>query len=993
MPIPDLSGKVVCVLDAHGIVYQVFHSLTGMSSSRGEPTGATFGFVRDVMTVIADLKADYVFCAFDMPGPTFRHELYTPYKANRPPMPDDLRTQLGFIKDFTSPLGIASLGLSGYEADDLLATLARQTTDGGGRAVLVTADKDARQLITENVSLYNLRKQQLYTAKELLQDWGIRPDQVVDFQTLVGDATDNVPGVPLIGPKSAAELLVKYDTLEGVFAHVEELTGKKKENLKAARETTDVSRRLVKLKDDVPIEINWEDGRFHGVDVKGLRLLFNYFGFRSLVPKADLLATQFGELTDTVLPSYAVQQGTFVPAEPQSAATVSPSETDDEAEKLFRCLAGDEADPKSSGRAIMPISDMNAMLNTFYETLPPTLGLAEELTCNLVDTEELLDSFLEELGRQSIFSVDLETTSVHPRAAQIVGIAISFDTATGWYIPIMGPLGSECLDLAFVLERLRPCLESQTIGKVGQNIKYDMIVFRNAGIQLRGVLFDTMVADYLLRTGERNHNLDDMAEFYLNYETVKIDALIGSGKNQKKMNEVPTDVVADYAGEDAYVAWALFPILLRELKKDSRLMKLMTEVELPLVEVLADMEYEGIRIDPSGLRSLARVFQDKIDLTEKQIRDAVHQVEPNAGFADSFNLNSPLQLQRILFDDLHLPVIRRTKTGRSTDIEVLEELAPLHPLPNMIIQHRQLTKLQNTYVVPLVQLAYPATGRIHASFNQVVTATGRLSSSDPNLQNIPIRSEEGRLIRTGFVPDATRGFDTIVSCDYSQIELRVLAHFSRDKHMTEAFAADEDIHTHVASRLFDVPLDMVTSEMRRKAKAVNFGLVYGQSAFGLSKAISIPRDEAAAYIRSFFETYSGIQDFFDRVLFETIEHGYASTILGRKRKIDGVRRKRPSGQLNEAERTAINTVIQGSAADLMKLAMVRVFRRLHDAEHIAPTKADMLLQIHDELVLETSNAYADELSELVVTLMRMDDVLSVPLKVDVETGPTWGDLK
>ncbi len=1112
----DLTGKKVIVLDVHGIVYQVFHTMREMSGPKGQPTGAAFGFIRDVMTLLNKFHPDYVFCAFDMPGETFRHRIYPAYKANRPEMPEDLKPQMIFVRELVDALCVARLEKEGFEADDLLATVARRTEEANGEAILVTSDKDARQLITDKVSLYNLRKELLYDAGELLKDWGIRPDQVIDFQTMVGDSTDNIPGIHLIGPKGATQLLNEYGTLEGVFDHLDELKGKKKENIAASRDRVGITRQLVRLDPDVPIGIDWEEGRFHGVDPDRLTALFKEFGFRSLLPRIKELIENFGvgrAKTDSSLIGLVdlmersagdsprePERGLFDGRETSEDGTTSSggdgegtlAEESGVTEAFFHALrtarkgSGPEAG-EGTGTPDFPVTDA---FN--FDRYP------EDVVYSLIDTPELFESFLTSLRAAPVISVDLETVDceqvtsrVHPRFAKIAGIALCFDAKTGYYLPIRGPVGSRLLPERETLEALRPILESDRVRKIGQNIKFDMIVFRNVGIRLQGVFFDTMVADYLLHAGEQRHNLDDLAANYLGYETMRISELIGTGKNQKRMDEVPTEQVARYAGEDALVPWFLYPRLLESLRKDPALLRLLTELEIPLIDVLVELETNGIAIDPEHFAEQSKALKERLDRLETEIRELAADVDPDPDFGKKFNINSTQQLQRILFDDLNLPVVKKTKTGRSTDLKVLEELAQYHPLPEKLIEHRRFTKLQGTYIDPLPLLRHPVTGRIHASFNQVVTATGRLSSSDPNLQNVPVRSEEGKLIRSGFVPDASLGFDTFLSCDYSQIELRILTHFSKDENLTAAFERDLDIHSHVASELFGVPLDQVTSEMRRKAKAVNFGLVYGQSAFGLAGQLKIPQSEAAEYIRKFFETYPGIHRFFDRVLEDCRRNGFVRTILGRRRAIDGVRGARGDKPLNMAERNAINTVIQGSAADLMKIAMVNVATRLHEigGERRNPTptnfrpilpsgkmgiettetemtreisppsrievpkqgeflfddkdeetgpedpkteganfpslfdslenrngeetresrpletaggddslyftpepflpKARLLLQIHDELLLETTANDAPELARIVSKEMELGQPLSVPLKIDAAYGPVW----
>lgn len=1024
-PIGDLTGKKTIILDVHGILYQVFHTMREMSGPKGQPTGAAFGFVRDVMNLLLKFHPDYLFCAFDLPGPTFRHELYPAYKANRPPMPDDLRPQTVFVRRLLDALCVERLEKAGYEADDLLATVARIASENGSETILVTADKDARQLISDRVRLYNLRKEADYTAAELFADWGIRPDQVVDFQTLVGDSTDNVPGVPLIGPKSATSLLAQYGTLEEIFAHTDELKGKKKENLENGRAQAETTRSLVRLDDRVPIDIDWEKGRFHGIDAERLKEIFNELGFRSLLGKITELAETFGTREsfstdgdsspiDSSVSHSAANTPNTLPLPSQNASPTALSEGS----------ASDAASPDDEA----PLSALRGENAAVAEKLFAAVGAKADYTDDfprtdafdspkfdgakidyrLVDTPEQFAEFLAELKKQPVFSVDLETvdcqgsTQVRPRFAQIVGLSFCFDAQRAWYLPIRGPLGSETLDERATLEALKPILESPDVLKMGQNIKFDMIVLRNMGITLRGLFFDSMVADYLLHAGEQRHNLDELAERYLGHETIKISELIGTGKNQKKMSDVPTELCARYAGEDAAVVWGLYPALMAELKKTPALPRLLAGLEIPLIDVLVEMESNGIAIDRAHFDALSGEFAERLTGLEKEIRALTADVDPDREFAASFNLNSPRQLQRILFDDLKLPVVKKTKTGRSTDIEVLEQLAEYHALPAKLIEHRTAVKLKGTYVDPIPELVHPTTGRIHASFNQVVTATGRLSSSDPNLQNIPVRTEEGKKIRQGFVPDKTLGFDTLVSCDYSQIELRVLTHFSRDENLTRAFEHNLDVHAAVAAKLFRVPLEQVDSDMRRVAKTVNFGLVYGQSAFGLSKTLGIAQNEAADYIRTFFETYPGIRAFFDRVLEECRATGQVETILGRRRLIEGVRGARGVQQLNMPERTAINTVVQGSAADLMKLAMVNVHRRLAEINSEAARsprtlfddtneKARLLLQIHDELVLETTADYAPELARIVQQEMELGQPLSVPLKIDAELGSRWGD--
>lgn len=874
----------------------------GMAGPKGEPIGAVFGFVRDVLYLMEKKQPDYLFCAFDMPGPTFRHEMYDDYKANRPPMPDDLRSQIAAIRRMLDALGVPALGVESYEADDVLAALAWEVDRLGGQCHLVTTDKDCRQLLTDRVSLYNIRKDAFYDAQSLLGDWGIAPRQVVDFQALVGDSSDNVPGVALIGPKLAKELLVKYGDLENVLDHAHEVSGKKrKQNLMEGRDVAMLSRRLVRLDRNMPVQIDWNAARPGRIDLPATERLFDEFGFRSLTDKIRNLA---GRPAAANVPTHA------------------------------------------------------------------------EPTYHLVDTTEALAALAAELAQQKLISVDTETTSLWPRWAEIVGYSFAFSEDEAYYIPVRGPHGDRFLDPAATLETLRPILENPEIGKVGQNLKYDMIVLRSAGVALQGLAFDTIVASYLLDAGERNHGLDDLAKRYLNHDTIRISELIGKGKSQKRMDEVPVAEVSNYAAEDALLPLRLRPLLIERLA-EAGLDTLYTELELPLVEVLAELEYQGVQVDVERLDDIRVRLAEKIDTLVGEIYElAGHE----------FNIASPKQLQKVLFDELGLTPGKKTKSGPSTDAGVLEQLADVHPLPKKILAYRSVAKLKSTYVDALPEMIFPRTGRVHTSFNQVVTATGRLSSSDPNLQNIPVRTEEGREIRSAFVPSEPDWL--LLAADYSQVELRVLAHFCQDERLIEAFDRDEDIHARVAGQIHDVGLDEVTSEMRREAKAVNFGVIYGQSAFGLAKQLGIDKTAAAEFIESYFQQYPGIEEFLHAALAECGKNGYVSTLLGRRRAIRGVR-DGVLGQLNLAERTAINTIIQGSAADLIKRAMIAV----HDRLRRERSTARMLLQIHDELIFETPAADADELAVLVIEEMSGVASLRVPLKVDVKVGPNWADAK
>ena len=911
----DLSGKTVYVIDAHSLIYQVFHALPEMTSPAGLPVAAVHGFLGDVASLLEHRKPTYLFCAFDHPGDTFRHDLYPAYKEQRESMPDDLRSQIPIIEQLLDALGIPALSCPQFEADDILATVAALVRDRGGECVLVTGDKDCRQLLGERVRMLNIRKNEFFDSRSLWETWGVAPEQVVDYQALVGDPTDNVPGVPLIGPKLARDLLQRYGTLEGVLAHASELSGtKRRENLMNSRELVMLSRQLTRLRDDAPVSLDWPAARLARARPTLVRELCDELGFRRL------------------------------------------------AERLERLAAG---------------ASVAGPAGPAWQVRYRTIDSIDKLESLAQDLERLRSDERPEPAR---LAIDTETTSRRPRSAELVGLSFAWAEGEACYIPVRSPDGEPHLPVELVLERLRPILESPSIAKVGQNLKYDIVVLRGHGVQVRGLAFDTLVADGLLEPGSRVHNLDELSRRYLNHTTIRIEELIGTGKRQRRMDEVPIARISEYACEDADVPLRIARILDRRLETEG-LETLYRDVELPLVEVLAEMEFNGIRIDVGRLEAQSVRCAEELE----SLRAEIHALA-----AQPFNIDSPSQLSEILFEQLKLPVVKRTKTGKSTDAEVLEELSPLHALPRKVLEYRQLAKLKGTYLDALPAMVNPATGRIHTSLKQDVAATGRLSSSEPNLQNIPVRSEAGRAIRSAFIP-GPEGWE-LLAADYSQIELRVLAHFSGDQALREAFAADQDIHAKVAGEVYNVPLEAVTQEMRRAAKAINFGIIYGQSAFGLAKSLGIGQDEAARFIDAYFARYPGVSAFLEATLDQARRQGYVSTILGRRRPIQGVRDAATRGtnrQRNLPERIAINSVIQGSAADLIKMAMLRIHRDLP----CQPFQARLLLQIHDELLFEAPPSDRQALAAFVVERMANVGDLAVSLKVDVKSGPNWADCE
>ncbi|MFO1006415.1 MAG: DNA polymerase I [Planctomycetaceae bacterium] len=891
------------IVDTLSLVFQVYHAIRQpMTGSRGQPTNALFGFTGDLEHLIKEKKPTHLICAMDSKGEGERNKIYAEYKAHREAPPEDLQVQIPLVLDLIRAYNIPVVIVPGWEADDVIATLATRAAANGMDVRLVTNDKDARQLLSDKIKIYSIRKKRMYDIEDLEKEWGIRPDQVVDFQSLMGDSVDGVPGVPQVGPKTATALIQEFGTLENVLANADKVKGKKvSQNLKEFAHLAHTSRELVRLHRELPIELDWDTARVHEPDWPKLVELFTDYGFRRYTAEA---------------------QSQLAKSSTQAAAEI-------------------------------PTRDWK-----------------------IVHTEEEFEKFLAALKQQSKFCIDLETTSLNAMEAEIVGWAFCWQAGVGYYIPVDGPSGSKTLNRSKVLVALKPIIEDPARTAINQNIKYDMLVLKNHGVQIANVGLDPMIGDYLLDAGERSHGIDALTKKYLDREKIPTSDLIGKGTRQLKMFEVDVDKVAEYASEDADFAWQLADRI-EPLLKEQSLWDLYWNLERPLISILAQLEMNGIRVNREELKRQS-------ELVEKRLVGLTTECHELAGH--EFNLNSPKQLATILFDELHLPVIKRTKTGPSTDEEVLEELSHKHPLPAKLMEHRMLAKLKGTYIDALPQMINRKTGNVHTSFSQVTAATGRLASTDPNLQNIPVRTEEGRLIRRAFEPSAP-GWK-LVCLDYSQIELRMLAHFCQDPVMLEAFRQGEDIHRRVASEVYGVPADQVTSDQRRVAKAVNFGVIYGQTSFGLANALGIERSVAETFITEYFQRYAEVEKFMHRTLEEVAHTGFAKTILGRRQAIDGIRPKR-FRTLNMPERTAVNTVIQGSAADLVKQAMIHVDRAMRKAQR----PARMLLQIHDELVFEAPEAEVASLVELAKREMENALPLNVPVVVDVKVGDNWLDAE
>ena len=886
--------KTIYLIDGTAYIYRAYHAIRGLNNSRGLPTNAIFGFTRMLIKLMDDRSPQYITMFFDAKGPTFRHEMYTDYKANRPPMPEDMVVQLPYIKEVTAAFNLPIMEMAGYEADDLIGTAARQAEKKGYSVVIVTGDKDFMQLITDNTIIWDPMKDTVISSRTIAEKFGVEPSQMIDVQGLSGDTADNIPGVPGIGQKTALSLIKAYHSMQGVYEKLDTITKKKqRENLENYKDQAFLSRELVTINTRVPVTLDPEEFKVKSPEREKLAELFKQLEFRQL-------QQAFPEQADLSHKDY---------------------------------------------QAIMTISDL-----------------------------EKLISCLESAKR---FALDTETTSTNPMQADLVGLSFAVRSHQAFYIPCAhNYLGApEQLNLKTVLDRLRPVLENPAIEKIGQNIKYDWMVLARHGINLAGVAYDTMLASYLLDPSKRAHNLDQIALDFLGHKTITFEQVAGKGKKAVLFSQVTLDKATPYACEDADITLLAYEVLNSKLK-ELGLDKLMASVEMPLVPVLMQMEMRGAALDIDRLHQLSALFKQQLDALEGSIYGLA---------GESFNINSSQQLGRILFDKLKLPIQKKTKkkTGYSTDVNVLTTLAEYHELPAFILKHRTLAKLKSTYTDALIELVNPRTGRIHTSYNQTVTATGRLSSSDPNLQNIPIRTEEGRKIRRAFIPHQDWH---LVSADYSQVELRILAHYSKDEILMKAFVEDEDVHSRTACEVFQVSPEALTDELRRQAKAINFGIIYGMSAFGLSKQLEISRKMAQTFIDQYFNRYSGVKRFLKQTIAEARDSQQTSTLLGRIRILTDINSSNHIIR-QAAERTAINTPIQGSAADLIKIAMIQVSRSLKEKD----LKSAMLLTVHDELVFEVPSDELEAVTRLVKKIMEGVWKLNVPLKINIAHGQNWDE--
>ncbi len=884
------ASEEIYLIDGSSYIYRAYHAMGGLSNSKGCPTGAVFGFTNMLNKTMKDKSPKRIAVVFDAVGPTFRHEMYDAYKAQRPRMPDDLQIQIPFIHRIVDAYGLPMLSVAGFEADDIIATIAREAAAKKWKVVVVSGDKDLMQLVGSGVTMWDPQKDLLYDVEAVKKKFGVTPDKLSDLFGLMGDSSDNVPGVRGIGPKTAATLIDEYACIEGVYENLEAITQKKvRENLRVNKENALLSRNLVTLFYETPLQKSIED-------------------------------------------------------------LVIVGRKDEELHELFKELE----------------------FKKFLDELPPRQNLDFSGYC-VIDTIEHLEKWVNKLRKFSIFAVDLETTSTEAMRADLVGLSFCGEDGQACYVPVGHTCGSQ-LSKDDVFTMVRPLLEDESIKKIGQNIKYDTLVLQREGIRLRGVVCDTMIASYLLDPTRRGHSLEDLAQICLEHKMIPIVDLIGKGKTQSLFSAVDIAQAYTYACEDAEVTFRVANILCPRLETEG-LAELYYNIEMPLVPILVDMEMKGMRVDTEYLRSLSTEFAQVLETIEAEI----HSIS-----GECFNINSPKQLGEVLFNKLGLKTRKKTKTGLSTSIEVLEDLAHEHELPRKILDYRSIFKLKSTYADALVALVHPQTGRIHTSYNQAVAATGRLSSSDPNLQNIPIRTTEGRKIRRAFIPEDGYVF---VAADYSQIELRIMAHVSGDERLLEAFSQGEDIHAITASSVFGLPSALVTDEMRRKAKAINFGIIYGMGAFKLSNQINVEMKLAKRYLEDYYALYSGVKKYMDEIPIQAARNGYVTTILGRKRPLPDINSSNRIAQ-QAARRVAINTTIQGSAADLMKLAMIKIHKNIEDSG----LPAKMILQVHDELMLEVRKEAAYEAAELLKREMEEVYKLSTPLKVDAHIGVNWDEV-
>ncbi len=888
------------LVDGSSYLFRAYHAMPGFSNSRGEPTGTIYGVINMIRRLLKDYDPQHIAIVFDAKGKTFRNDMYPEYKANRPPMPDDLRRQIAPIHDIIRAMGLPLLCVDGVEADDVIGTLAAEATAKKIDTLISTGDKDMAQLVNGHVSLINTMTDSYSDAEAVKEKFGVSPEQIIDYLTLVGDSSDNIPGVPKVGPKTAARWLNQYGSLDQLLAHADEIRGKVGESLRNSLEQIPLSRQLVTIKCDLPLDVSVESLQRGEPDREKLQQLYSEYEFKSW---------------------------------------------------LAELLDGNNEAGIDSGQA-----------ETHYET---------------VFSNDALQAWLDKLKAAQVFAFDLETTSLDYMQAQIVGLSFAVKSCEAAYVPLAHCYegAPEQMDREAVLALFKPLLEDAQQFKLGQNLKYDMNVLANYGIELQGIAYDTMLESYVLDSTASCHDMDTLALKYLGQQTIHYEDVAGKGAKQIRFDEVAIEDAAPYAAEDADITLRLHEKLWPQLQAVPTLEHVFREIEMPLVPVLSRMERTGVRLDCEMLERQGKELAARLQELEQQAFDMA---------GEAFNLGSPKQLQVILFEKLGLPVKAKTPKGQpSTAESVLQELAHDYPLPKLILEYRSLSKLKSTYTDKLPLQVDADSGRVHTSYHQAVAATGRLSSSDPNLQNIPVRTEEGRRIRKAFIPAA--GY-RMLAADYSQIELRIMAHLSGDEGLLKAFAAGEDIHRATAAEVFGLAPESVSKDQRRSAKAINFGLIYGMSAYGLARQLDISRTEAQDYVDRYFARYPGVKDYMERTREQARAQGYVETVFGRRLYLPEIN-ARNAMRRQYAERTAINAPMQGTAADIIKRAMIEVDRRLQETG----IDVRMIMQVHDELVFEVAGEILEQATEMIKNSMAGAAELAVPLVVDVGVGDNWDE--
>lgn len=931
------------LIDGHALAYRMYFALTAGGSSQrwqtatGVPTAGIYGFARELVRILEQEKPEYLAVAFDV-GKTFRDEIFPEYKGTREKMPDDLRPQLDRIRQMVDAFNIPRLEMEGFEADDVLGSVAKIAAEQGLGVKIVTGDRDLLQLVNERTAVYLAGDDQTYiTDADVIKKLGVRADQVVDYKAIVGDTSDNIPGVKGVGEKTAISLLEKFGTLDAIYANLDQVENRWKGKFEASKESAYMSYNLALIRTDLKIKLDLEHAKVQAFDGTALEEFFKEMEFRTLLPKVA-----------------AISGGTSASLQTPAPSSIKPA----------------KSAKTKSGQFSMFVNEPQVV----YTPTPTS-----NIEVIVVDTQDKLNHLAKELAKASIISFDTETTSTEEMQAEIVGISLAIKAGQAYYIPMGHTLGVN-LPIEKVIAALTPSMTNEKIGKVAHNAKYDYIILSRYGLVTTPLTFDTMLAEFIIDPASRNLGLKNLVHARLGEEMTHIEELIGKGKNQLSMADIAIESVAPYAAADAETTLRLMPILQKDLARVNGT-KLLDEIEMPLVSVLAEMEMTGILLDLPFFKKMSEELTLRMAEIEKRVYESVGK---------PFNLNSTQQLSEVLFTHLRLdPPDKGKKTASghySTSADVLEMLRGKHPVVDMILENRELSKIKSTYVDALPAAVDSQTGRVHTSYSQTGAVTGRISSSNPNLQNIPIRTEEGRRVRNGFI--AEKG-SVLLSVDYSQIELRIVAHMAGDEAMLAAFKAGEDIHATTAAAIYSVDLDAVTKEMRRHAKAINFGLIYGMSAFGLARSTELTLAEAENFVKTYFAKFPGVKKYLDETRQLAAQQGYVETLLGRRRYFPALQGKINPQMKNREEREAINAPIQGTAADIMKIAMLKI----PPAIKATGLKAKMLLQVHDELVLECPLAELEKTARLVQETMANAYPLSIPLSTEARAGQSWGRMK